>query len=76
MVDAKGHERDDYDDPTSPDGLGGMGKGLEQISEGLGEFTDSARAHVSKRAKVSPVLSELWFERSFGPESERIAEIA
>ncbi|MEM9844153.1 MAG: acyl-homoserine-lactone synthase [Pseudomonadota bacterium] len=61
---------------SSPEVLGSQGKGLERISVGLWEFTEDARRQVSRRAKVSPELSELWFQRSFGLTDERVPEIA
>ncbi|MEM6578942.1 MAG: acyl-homoserine-lactone synthase [Pseudomonadota bacterium] len=61
---------------SSPEILGSQGEGLNQISVGLWEFTEDARRQVSRRAKVSPALSDLWFRRSFGFPVQRMAEIA
>lgn len=61
---------------SSPEILGAQGKGRDRISVGLWEFTDEARRKVSRRAKVSPELSDHWFRRSFGPVSKRVTEAA
>lgn len=61
---------------SSPEVLGSQGEGLDRISVGLWEFTEEARRQVSRRANVSPQLSELWFRRSFGMSVQRVAEIA
>ncbi|WP_135506524.1 acyl-homoserine-lactone synthase [Roseovarius aestuariivivens] len=58
---------------SSPEILGQLGTGRVQISVGLWEFTDAARALVAKRAGVSPALYELWFRRSFGSDMGRQA---
>ncbi|MEM6888361.1 MAG: acyl-homoserine-lactone synthase [Pseudomonadota bacterium] len=51
---------------ASPEVLGTQGAGRAAISVGLWEFTSAAQALVAKRAEVTPELSKLWFERSFG----------
>lgn len=61
---------------SSPEVLGSKGEGLNRISVGLWEFTEDARRLVSRRAKVTPALSELWFRRSFGAPVQTVAEIA
>lgn len=53
---------------SSPEILGTEGQGRERISVGLWSFTPEAKARVAKRARVSPELSRLWFDRSFGAE--------
>lgn len=53
---------------SSPEVLGSEGQGREKISVGLWSFTPEAKARVAKRAGVSPDLSRLWFDRSFGSE--------
>jgi len=57
---------------SSPEILGSEGEGRERISVGLWEFTDEARAFVGERAKISPALSELWFNRSFGAAAKPV----
>ncbi|MHA6263425.1 acyl-homoserine-lactone synthase [Arenibacterium sp. CAU 1754] len=54
---------------SSPEVLGSEGQGREKISVGLWSFTPEAKARVAKRAGVSPDLSRLWFDRSFGSEA-------
>lgn len=51
---------------SSPEILGSEGEGREQISVGLWEFTDEAQSKVAARAKISPALSKMWFDRDFG----------
>lgn len=51
---------------SSPELLGSEGEGRDQISVGLWEFTDEAQSKVAARAKVSPALSRMWFDRDFG----------
>ncbi|WP_417260121.1 acyl-homoserine-lactone synthase [Celeribacter sp.] len=51
---------------SSPEILGSQGEGRDMISVGLWEFTEEARAKIGNRAKVSPALSEFWFNQSFG----------
>ncbi|MEM6482222.1 MAG: acyl-homoserine-lactone synthase [Pseudomonadota bacterium] len=61
---------------SSPEVLGSKGEGLDRISVGLWEFTEEARRYVSRRAEVSPQLSELWFRSSFGKTVQKVAEMA
>lgn len=51
---------------SSPEVLGSTGSGRDLIAVGLWEFTDEARAKIAQRAQISPELSELWFQQSFG----------
>ena len=54
---------------SSPEILGSVGKGREQISVGLWEFEEEAQARVAARAQVPLEISRLWFERAFGKSS-------
>ena len=60
---------------SSPEVLGSVGEGAEQISLGLWSFTDAAKARVARRAGISPQLSRLWFERSLGPATPILEKI-
>ncbi len=51
---------------SSPEVLGSRGAGRDRISVGLWHFAEQDRRRVARRAHVSPVLSDLWFRRSFG----------
>ena len=51
---------------SSPEVLGSDGTGRDRLSVGLWSYTADDRAKVARRAKVSPELSQLWFDRSFG----------
>lgn len=51
---------------SSPDVLGSEGSGLEAISVGLWAFTPEAQGKVAARAGITPELSRMWFNRSFG----------
>jgi len=51
---------------ASPDVLGSMGSGRDQISVGLWAFREADRRDVLRRAGLSSQVSEHWFERSFG----------
>lgn len=51
---------------ASPDVLGSVGKGRDQISVGLWHASAANHNKILRRAGISPALSELWFERSFG----------
>ncbi len=51
---------------ASPQILGSMGDGRDQISVGLWQFRAENRAFVLRRAGVSSHLSEHWFRRSTG----------
>jgi len=52
---------------SSPEIIGAEGEGRDRISVGLWEFTDDAREKVARRAGLSAEISDLWFQRSFGP---------
>jgi acyl homoserine lactone synthase len=54
---------------SSPDILGSEGEGRDRISVGLWEFSDEAKTRIAERAGISPALSRLWFDRSFGPDA-------
>ncbi len=57
---------------STPEILGSQGKGHDRISVGLWEFSREAQACVAERAGISPELSRIWFNRSFGlPVRER-----
>jgi acyl homoserine lactone synthase len=58
---------------SEPHILGSEGTGRERISLGLWHFTDEARQKVAKRAKLSPAISQLWFERSLGTKAKHLA---
>lgn len=60
---------------SEPQILGSQGSGRDRISLGLWRFTDEASAKVARRAKLSPAISHLWFERSFGPKPKRLAHV-
>jgi acyl homoserine lactone synthase len=60
----------------SPDVLGTTGEGRDAISIGLWEFTDETQANVAKRAEITPELSRLWFERSFGSPARHAPTLA
>lgn len=51
---------------SSPEVLGSQGKGREQISVGLWDFTDEAQALISARAGVTPEQSRFWFDQAVG----------
>lgn len=59
---------------SEPRILGSQGSGRDRISLGLWKFTDEARAKISRRARLSPAISQLWFDRSFGTAPARLAE--
>lgn len=46
--------------------LGSDGTGRGRVSVGVWDFTAETRHRLCLRAAVSPCLSRLWFERSFG----------
>ncbi len=56
---------------SSPEVLGSEGQGRDRISVGLWEFTPEARARIAARAGISPELSRIWFDRSFGAPPPR-----
>ncbi|KIN71391.1 acyl-homoserine-lactone synthase [Sulfitobacter guttiformis] len=51
---------------SSPEVLGSIGTGREQISVGLWTFEAQAQARVAQRAGISPALSRAWFADAFG----------
>ncbi|THH36007.1 autoinducer synthase [Aliishimia ponticola] len=51
---------------SSPDVLGSIGEGRDQISVGLWDFTTEAKAKVAARAGLTAEQSRMWFENSFG----------
>lgn len=53
---------------SSPEVLGAIGEGREQISVGLWHYNAADREMIVRRAGVSMDVSELWFERSFGSQ--------
>ncbi len=59
---------------ASPDVLGSEGEGRERISVGLWAFSPAAQSRVALKAGISPALSRLWFERSFGGAMGRCPE--
>lgn len=61
---------------SSPEILGSDGTGRDQISIGLWEFTEEARAKVAKRAQVSVEMSEQWFRQSFGSADRAFVQTA
>lgn len=55
---------------SSPDVLGSTGEGRDQISVGLWNFSDEAKAKVSQKSGISAAQSRSWFEASFGRAAE------
>jgi acyl homoserine lactone synthase len=51
---------------SSPDVLGSVGEGRDQISVGLWAFELDAQARVAERAGIPPSISRAWFNRAFG----------
>ncbi|MGH1452225.1 MAG: acyl-homoserine-lactone synthase [Paracoccaceae bacterium] len=58
---------------SSPDVLGSSGSGRDQISVGLWEFSQDSKGRVAQAAGISPELSQLWFDRSFGGARAKLA---
>ncbi len=59
---------------STPEVLGSQGEGRARISVGLWEFTPEAQARVAEKAGISPEISRIWFNRSFGmPAQQRRA---
>jgi N-acyl-L-homoserine lactone synthetase len=58
---------------AAPVVLGSSGVGRDKISVGLWAYRGRDRAAVLRRAGVSAVVSEYWFERSFGHKVKRSA---
>ena len=52
---------------SRPEVIGSAGEGRQKTSVGLWDFTPAAQQEVARRARVSPTLMRLWFERSFAP---------
>ncbi|MFK7940249.1 MAG: acyl-homoserine-lactone synthase [Roseovarius sp.] len=61
---------------SEPQILGSEGSGRDRISLGLWRFTNDARARVARRSKLSPEVSQLWFERSLGRTSAPLAKVS
>ena len=53
---------------SSPEVLGSSGTGRDSISVGLWHFDKAHQLQVARRARLSPAISRLWFERAFGTE--------
>ena len=51
---------------ASPDVLGSVGEGRDQINVGVWDFSDAAQARVAKRAGIRPEQSLAWFQTAFG----------
>lgn len=51
---------------SSPEVLGSVGEGREQISVGLWAFEKDAQERVAARALVTSLQSRAWFDRAFG----------
>ena len=61
---------------TSPEVLGSVGEGLDQISVGLwdyGAYNEADRERMLRRAGLPGVLAEAWFTSVFERTSRRIA---
>jgi acyl homoserine lactone synthase len=56
---------------SSPEVLGSMGTGRDQISVGLWHFAAEAKDKVAAKAGLSPEISKLWFDRAFGQKLGR-----
>ena len=56
-----------------PDILGSSGSGAQTVSVGLWDFSTETRYRLAHKARVSPRLSQLWFDRSFGPVMGQVA---
>ena len=61
---------------SEPEILGAHGEGREKISVGLWSFTKEDQAKVSRRAGISQVISQMWFERAFGHAIETRRAVA
>lgn len=55
---------------SSPEVLGSVGEGREQISVGLWTYTPEERVALLKRGGVSAAMCEHWFQSAFGPDYE------
>ena len=51
---------------ASPEVLGTVGEGRDQISVGLWAFTPEAQARVARKAGLRPAQTRAWFEAAFG----------
>lgn len=51
---------------ASPEVLGSVGEGREQVSVGLWAFSPEAQARVARKAGLRPEQSRAWFEAAFG----------
>jgi len=59
---------------AAPEILGSQGEGRDQISVGLWDFTDEAKAKVCSRAGFRAEQSRTWFETAFGAASDGPAQ--
>lgn len=57
---------------ASPDVLGSVGEGRDQISVGVWDFSDAAQARVAKRAGICPEQSLGWFQTAFGRAADTV----
>ena len=53
----------------SPEIISSAGTGRDRISLGLWEYDVQAYLRVAQRAEITPEISQLWFDRSFGGTS-------
>ena len=53
---------------ASPEIMGSIGEGRDQISVGLWAFTEDAEARVAKVAGLSPAQIQHWFDQAFGAD--------
>jgi acyl homoserine lactone synthase len=56
---------------SSPKILGQQGKGREQISVGLWDFSQQAQAKVAAGAGITPAQSRFWFDQAFDSSAPR-----
>ncbi|WP_425040802.1 acyl-homoserine-lactone synthase [Primorskyibacter sp. S187A] len=61
---------------SSPEVLGSIGEGRDQISVGLWEFAQDAEGRVSKVAGISPEQIRHWFDLSFGSKGADMEPLA
>ncbi len=54
---------------SSPEILGTVGEGRDQISVGLWDFSEEAQEAVAQKAGIRPEQSKAWFDLSFGHET-------
>ena len=53
---------------SSPEVLGSIGAGRDEISVGLWAFSEEAQARVAKVAGIQPAQIQHWFDQSFGAD--------